>query len=268
MGALLRAGHPGPSVAITIMIVLLTFADRPGVGMLSVFAFGVLAGEFSIGWCNDYFDAATDAASGRIDKPIVVGHIDRRSVGIAGLVALAAGIVACFAVSAETGVLNVVMMAAGWAYNAGLKGTLYSGVMYVIGFGLIPAFAASAQPGQAWPPAWLTTAAALLGLGGHFANVLPDLAADRAGGVQGLPQRIAASRGGAITVRLICLALLLGASVLLVLAPGGALHWYQVAGLGAAGLLAVVGAVATGRTPFFTAIAIAGLDVVLFLTRI
>jgi hypothetical protein len=41
-----------------------------------------------------------------------------------------------------------------------------------------------------------------------------------------------------------------------------------VAGLGAAGLLAAVGAVASGRTPFHAAIAIAGLNVVLLLTRI
>jgi 4-hydroxybenzoate polyprenyltransferase len=250
------------------MIVLLTFAHRPGAATLSIFTFGVLAGEFSIGWSNDYFDAATDAASGRIDKPIVAGQIDRRTVAVAGVVGLVAGVVACFAVSVETGLLNLVMMAAGWTYNAGLKGTLLSGLMYIVGFGLIPAFAASAQPGQGWPPVWLTTAAALLGLGGHFANVLPDLTADRAGGVRGLPQRVAATRGGGITVRLVCLTLLLGASVLLVLAPAGALHWYQLAGLGVAGLLAILGAVASGRTPFFAAIAIAALDVVLTLTRI
>jgi hypothetical protein len=177
------------------------------------------------------------------------------------------GAVGCFILSAPTGVINLVMMAAGWAYNAGLKGTLLSGLMYVIGFGLIPALGASVLPGHPLPRPWTTTAAALLGLGGHFANVLPDLAADRVSGVRGLPQRIAATRGGGLTVRLIALALLLGASALLVLGPGGTLHWWHLGGLGLAAALAAVGAVGSGRTPFIAALAIAGLDVLLFLSR-
>ena len=49
-----------------------------------------------------------------------------------------------------------------------------------------------AKPAPRWP---ITVAAALIGLGAHFANVLPDLAGDRATGVVGLPQRVAAGRG-------------------------------------------------------------------------
>jgi 4-hydroxybenzoate polyprenyltransferase len=266
--AMILAGHPGPTLANTAMIVALTFAGRPGIATVVIFTIAVLAGELSIGWANDVFDAATDAAAGRADKPIVTGRIDRQSVAIAAMIALAVGVIAAFVVSIETGVLNLAMMAAGWAYNAGLKRTLLSGVMFVIGFGLIPAFSGSVLPHQPWPLGWTTGAAALLGLGGHFANVLPDLAADRVSGVRGLPQRIAGLPHGALAVRLICLTLLLGASVLLVLAPAGAPHWWQLVGLSVTGALAVVGAVASGRTPFRAAMAIAGLDVVLFLTRV
>jgi 4-hydroxybenzoate polyprenyltransferase len=264
---LIRAGHPGPSLAITAMIVLLGTAGRPGVETLVVFAGAVLAGELSIGWSNDVFDARADAAAGRTDKPIVMGLISRRAVAVAAMSALLVGAVGSFFISMPTGVINLVMMAAGWAYNAGLKATLLSGLMYVVGFGLIPAFAASVSPAHPRPPPWTTTAAALLGLGGHFANVLPDLAADRASGVRGLPQRIAAGRGGGLAVRIVALTLLLGASTLIVLAPAGAPRWWHLAGLAAAGALAVIGAVGAGRVPFIAAIAIAGLDVVLFLSR-
>ena len=75
----------------------------------------------------------------------------------------------------------------GWAYNLGLKSSLTSGALYLLGFGLLPAYAASTLPGEPAPRWPITVAAALIGLGAHFANVLPDLAGDRATGVVGLP---------------------------------------------------------------------------------
>jgi 4-hydroxybenzoate polyprenyltransferase len=245
------------------MIVVLAAKAGTSAPVLVLFGLATLAGEVSIGWSNDAFDAARDAAAGRTDKPIVTGQVSRRTVFIAGATALAISVVACYALNATAGTLNVIMMAAGWAYNAGLKSTLSSGIMYIVGFGLIPAFAASVAPG---PPAsswWTLLAAALLGLGAHFANVLPDLAADKATDVRGTPQRLAES-AGPVAVRLTALTLLLGASVLVVLAPGAPYRWEDLAVLGLAAALAVAGAVSRGRLPFLAAIAIAALDVALF----
>lgn len=266
MRALIGAGHVGPSLVITAIIVVL--AARSGLGRPDwyLFGLGVFAGELSIGWSNDAFDADADAAGGRTDKPIVSGRISRRAVAVTAGVALAVAVVVCFAIGPATGTINVIMLAAGWAYNAGLKSTVASGLMYVVGFGLIPAFAASALPGQPWPRPWTFAAAALLGLGAHFANVLPDLAADEATSVSGLPQRIAGTRGGATAVRLIAIVLLLAASTLIVLAPGGPYRWPVLAGLAAAAVLAVVGIRGSGRVPFYAALAIAALDVVLFVS--
>jgi 4-hydroxybenzoate polyprenyltransferase len=109
----------------------------------------------------------------------------------------------------------------------------------------------------------VTAAAAVIGLGAHFANVLPDLAADRATGVRGLPQRVAA-RGGPGAVRACALLLLLAASVLLLAAARPGKRWIAIAGLAAAAVLAVPGARGAGRIPFFAAIGIAAVDVVLF----
>ena len=183
--ALLRTSHPLPSLAITAMIMALVVQAAPhGVGPLAA-APCVLAGELSIGWSNDWCDAARDAAAGRRDKPLVNGAIGKRTVGIAALAGLALSLALGFAVNPATGLVNTVMMAAGWGYNAGLKATPLSAVAYATGFGLIPAFAAAAATGSA-AATWQTTAAAvLLGLGGHFANVLADLDEDHATGVQG-----------------------------------------------------------------------------------
>jgi 4-hydroxybenzoate polyprenyltransferase len=261
--ALIQAGHPGPSLAITALITLLAAEAAPhGTGPV-LLAPAVFAGQLSIGWSNDAFDADRDAVAGRADKPIAAGAVSRRAVGIAAGTALAVSVVASFAIGEVAGILNVVMMAAGWAYNAGLKSTLASGLMYIVGFGLIPAFAASTLPGHPAARPWTIAAAAAVGLGGHFANVIPDLAGDEAAGVHGLPQWIAA-RGGPAAVRLAALALLLLASVFLVLDSSPSHRWIAIAGLGVAAVLAAIGARAPGRLPFLAAIGIAAIDVALF----
>jgi 4-hydroxybenzoate polyprenyltransferase len=259
--ALIIAGHPGPSLAITAMATLLAAEAAPhGIGPVLV-APAMLAGQLSVGWSNDALDAPRDAAAGRMDKPVAAGAISVRAVWIAAITALLAALAMSLAISVATAIILAVIIGAAWAYNLGLKSTLASGLMYLLGFGPIPAYAASTLPGQPAPRWSVTAAAALVGLGAHFANVLPDLAADRATGVDGLPQKVAA-RWGARAVRAIALVLLLSASVLLLLASSR--RWAALAGLGAAALLAVVGARGSGRLPFLAAIGIAAIDVVLF----
>jgi len=261
--ALTIASHPGPSLAITALATLLAAQAAPhGIGPVLV-APAMLAGQLSVGWSNDAFDAPRDAAAGRTDKPVAMGAISARAVWIAAITAVLAALVMSLAISVDTLIINAVIIGAAWAYNAGLKSTLASGLMYLIGFGPIPAYAASTLPGHPAPRWPVTAAAALVGLGAHFANVLPDLAADRATGVNGLPQQVAA-RWGPAAVRAVAIVLLLSASVLLLLASSRPRRWVALAGLGAAVLLAAISARGTGRVPFLAAIGIAAVDVVLF----
>ena len=264
MRALVRAGHPGPSLAISALIaVLAAQAARRGAGPVGLVVPAVVTGQFSIGWSNDFFDAGRDATAGRRDKPVVTGGVSRRAVGAAGVAALAASLALGLDIGAVAGLVNAVMMAAGWAYNAGLKSTPASGLTYMLGFGLIPAFAASTLPGHPAPRAVVTAAAAVLGLGAHFANVIHDLDGDRLAGVRGLPQRVAA-RFGPGAVRLTALMLLLAASALLALSAAGPHRWVSLAGLGVAAVVAAAGAASPGRLPFLAAISIGAIDVALF----
>src|SRR5215471_13574409 len=261
--ALLIASHPGPSLAITALTTLLAAEAAPhGTGPVLV-APAMLAGQLSVGWSNDACDARRDAAAGRTDKPVATGAISVRAVWIAAFVALAAAAAMSLAISVRTALILAVIIGAAWAYNLGLKSTAWSGVLYVAGFGPIPAYAASTLPGQPAPSWTVTAAAALIGLGAHFANVLPDLAADQATGVRGLPQQVA-TRWGPAAVRAIALALLLAASVLLLVAARGSRRWVAVTGLAAAAVLGVAGARGSGRVPFLAAIGIAAIDVVVF----
>jgi 4-hydroxybenzoate polyprenyltransferase len=259
--ALIITSHPGPSLAITALTTLLAAQAAPhGLGS-ALTAPALLAGQLSIGWSNDACDAARDAAAGRTDKPLARGDIGAAAVWTAAVAAAAAGLALALVIGPVTGALYTLLVVSGWAYNLGLKSSLASGVMYLLGFGLLPTYAASTLPGHPaarWP---VTVAAGLLGLGAHFANVLPDLAADAATGVRGLPQR-AAARWGRGAVRATALAVLLTASVLLLL--GATRRWIAIPGLVAALLLAVAAARGTGRTPFLAAIGIAAVDILLF----
>lgn len=254
---LFRTCHPLPSLAITAMFAALIVQAAPhGVGPGAAIP-AVLLGELSIGWSNDYFDAERDRLAGRRDKPVAAGAISRRTVLKAGLGALAASLALAFSINTAVGTVNAVQLTAGWFYNAGLKSTPLSGVAYAVGFGLIPEFATSTTPGVAEARPSVLIAAVLLGVGGHFANALPDLEADRIAGVKGLPN-VLAERFGAPMVRATALVLLVGASAFLALAGS---PWLWLAFAGTAGL-AWWGLGGAGRRPFHAALAIAGVDVV------
>jgi 4-hydroxybenzoate polyprenyltransferase len=260
---LIIASHPGPCLAITAMITVLTIEAAPhGFGPVLV-APAILAGQFSVGWSNDAWDAARDVAAGRADKPVARGDIGVRAVWIAAFASLAAALALSLAIGPAPLLVNAVLIGAAWAYNAGLKSTWASGLMYVAGFAPIPAFVTSTLPGHPWPNWPVTAAAGALGLGNHFANVLPDLAADEAADVNGLPQ-IVAARWGAVAVRVAAIALLLAATLLLLLAASPARRWVAAAGLAAACVVSMIGFRGSGKVPFASALGIAGINVVLF----
>src|ERR1700678_1310603 len=262
--ALVIASHPIPSLAVTAMATLLTAEAGPpgfGAGRVVLVALAVLAGQLSVGWSNDAIDADRDA--GRADKPTAVGLVSVRTLWLGAAVAVAASLALAAALGPVSLAIDAAMTAVAWSYNLGLKSTVWSGASYAIAFGLLPSFAASALPGHPLARWAVTVAAALLGLGAHFANVLPDLAADAQNGVRGLPQRMAA-RFGPVRARSAALALPLGASVLLVVAASPGRRWAAVVGLCCSGVLAVGGARGHGQVPFLAAIGIAGVNVALF----
>lgn len=253
--ALVRAAHIGPALAVTCLAALLAAAQGldPGRGLLVVAA--VLSGQLSVGWSNDLIDLARDRNVQRHDKPLVAGQVSVRVVAVS----CALAVLACVALSAwcglVPGVVNLASVAMAWAYNAGLKSTLASWVPYAVSFACLPAFV-SLVDGDL-PPWWWPTGAALLGVGAHLLNALPDLEADAATGVRGLPHALGARRVAPLAAAV----LLVGSAVVLVgSSPGAAV----VVSAGAVILgLAVVVVRGTGRRPFVSAIGIALVDAVL-----
>lgn len=224
---------------------------------------GVLAGQLSIGWSNDLIDAPRDRAAGRRDKPLARGDLSepavRRATGTA-LVVSALATASCGARSSA--VHEVLVVGSGWAYNAGMKNSAWSILPYGTAFGALPSVAALARREAPRPaPLWQTTAGALLGAAVHLVNVLPDLDADAATGVRGLPHRLGPRRLRQAAVG----ALLTGQGVVL----AGTRPSARMAGASAVTSAALAATVLRGRGdwPFRAGLTAAALDAGLLLRQ-
>ena len=264
--ALIRACHPEPTAAVTLVSgALAASSGRDLRGVLAVVA-AVLTGQLSVGWCNDYVDRERDRETSRPDKPVAVGDISARTVGVAAVVALVLCVPLSLLSGLVPGTLHVIAVLSAWAYDLRLKATPLSVLPYAVSFGLLPAFIVLGRPGADSVPVWLVAAGALLGAGAHFANVLPDLDDDLRTGVRGLPHRLGASAS-----RSLAALLLLAASLVLALGPPGPPGWAGLAApLIAAGAL-VAGMLlsrrAGSRAVFRAVLVVALVDVVLLLMR-
>jgi 4-hydroxybenzoate polyprenyltransferase len=261
---LLRATHAGPMVAVTLVATLLGVLAGVPAGRVVLLCLAVLAGQASIGWSNDWLDAERDRAVARADKPVVQGVVGPALLRAAALGSVAVAVVLSLLLGPVPGLLLLVLVASGWAYNAGLKRTAASGLPYLVGFGALPAGVVAAAPGTPAAPWWLVAAGAALGGAAHLANVAPDLEDDLATGVRGLPHRLGA-RVSAVTG-----AVLLGAaSLVLVLGPDGpptAAGWAGlVLALPAVAVAALAGSPRWRRLAFPAVMLLTVLDVLLLL---
>jgi 4-hydroxybenzoate polyprenyltransferase len=251
------ACHPGPAAVVTVLAAALAvgLGSAPRTTVLVTAA--VLAGQLSVGWSNDWIDAARDVAVGRSDKPVVTGLLDAATLRRWALGAAAVCVPLSLATGVLPGAVHLVAVASAWAYNATLKRTAWSWAPYAVSFGLLLVFVALADPGRGLPTAWGVLAASLLGVGAHVANVLPDLEDDAATGVRGLPHRL-----GRVRATVVALGSLLAATAVIVLAPPEGPRPVTWAGAALALVLAAVGGGVAlvrrrSRLPFTMSMAVA-----------
>ena len=264
--ALLRAAHPEPTVAVTALATAVAAsAGRSASGCLLVAA-AILTGQLSIGWSNDVIDARRDTAAGRHDKPIAAGTITTRTVQVACAVAVALCVPLSLAHGWRAGLAHLVTVAGGWAYNVGLKRTVFSVVPYAVSFGALPAFIALGLDGHPLPRPWVVVAGALMGVGAHFLNVVPDLGDDLAAGVRGAPHRLGergARAGGAL--------FLAAAAAVVTFGPGGDVPAWAFGGFALAAALSLLAAVGSprlgSRAPFLLSLVTAAVAVALLVGR-
>ena len=186
---LLAASHFPPTLAVTAITSLLAYEVGRGWGTVFV-ALAVLSGQPSVGWSNDWFDAARDRRAERVEKPIVSEIVQRQTVARCAILAL----VLCVPLSLCSGwraaLVHFIAIGSAWAYNRIGKTQWWSPLPYAISFGLLPVFVTLGLHGHPWPRSQAVIAAALLGLGAHFINTIPDYEADLRNQVRGFPQRV------------------------------------------------------------------------------
>jgi 4-hydroxybenzoate polyprenyltransferase len=193
--SLLLACHPLPTVAMTIALTAAAaLTGRSGVECALVAA-TVLTGQLTVGWINDVVDRDRDAQVARQDKPVAMGWIDPGTVTFATSCVVLLVIPLSVANGTEAGIAHLGAVFSAWLYNFWFKRTVLSWLPYAVSFGLLPAFLSYGGLGGGYhggpPTVAMTVLAALLGIGIHFLNVLPDLVEDNETGVRHLPLRIA-----------------------------------------------------------------------------
>ena len=206
---LLKASHFGPTMAVTVISLLLA-TNLWWEGPAIVIAFGVFLGQLLVGWSNDLNDYPDDLKHNRTSKPLVSGEITERKLltSIKVITPLAVVFNLFGPLGIKGGLLYLFGVGIGVAYNFYFKSTLLSPLPYALAFAALAASLVVAT--NRTPPIWLIASGALLGVAAHFANVLKDLDQDLTSGIKGLPQRV-----GKRYSRLICSGLLILTTLLL-----------------------------------------------------
>ncbi|HEX8034155.1 MAG TPA: UbiA family prenyltransferase [Ktedonobacterales bacterium] len=197
---LLLVTHPLPSVMYVVVTALLSFvaaaAAQRSVNLLVLaqVLVCVACAQIAIGSLNDYCDRALDAAGDR-DKPIVRGLIAPWEAVALAMVASVVVLLTSVPLGPVVFVLALLIEGLGLAYDFRFKGTPISALLFAVYFPLFPLLAWVVF--GRWQPflLWLLPLGAALGVAMNVANTLPDLEADRAAGMRGLPHLLGYRRG-------------------------------------------------------------------------
>jgi len=203
--------HPGPSLlvtAVTVGAVAIALRGAPSVSLALRVVLLMLPAQFAIGIVNDLFDVSADR-DGKSHKPLVRGAVSPRAAGVAAALLIACSLASAASLGGAVLVATLAGLGAGLAYDAGLKRGRASLLPWWVGFVALP-FCAYAVAGRVplalW---WCVPLTAVLALGLHCANVLPDIEDDRRNDVVSIPVLLGPrmSRALALASILACVAL-------------------------------------------------------------
>jgi 4-hydroxybenzoate polyprenyltransferase len=199
-----RMLHPLPSLMTVVAsgaFVVLAARGVPLVGRLVLLLVIEACRQFSISAYNDYFDRFSDA--GRPEKPVASGEIGPRAAWAVGAVFGVASLVVAAGLGLPLLALTAIGLAGGLLYDVGLKYTALSWLPFAVAFPTLPLWAwvgvhANGDfPARLW---WVAPVGAILAIGIHMADTLPDLASDREAGVRGVAHRLGKARSVAVCV--------------------------------------------------------------------
>jgi 4-hydroxybenzoate polyprenyltransferase len=193
--ALVLASHPLPTAAMTLALTLAAALSGRSLVECLLVAVTIFTGQLTVGWLNDLLDRDRDRQVGRTDKPVALDWVEPGTLAFATACAVLLVVPLSIANGTVAGIAHLLALVSAWLYNVWFKRTALSWLPYAVSFGLLPAFLSYGGLGGGYhggPPTWaMTILAAMLGVGIHFLNALPDLVEDKETGVRHLPLRIA-----------------------------------------------------------------------------
>ena len=201
---LLKAAHFGPTLLVTaISFAFATYYWWEGPAY--VIAFGVFTGQLVVGWSNDLYDLDDDLKHQRTKKPLVSGLITKQYLQKWLRFMLPFSFIANLLgpLGIKGGLVYMLGIACGVAYNFYFKFNVLSPLPYAIAFAALPSSVAISKDLN--PPLWMLFGGALFGMAAHFVNVLKDMDQDKASGIKGLPQQLGKTKSIAAAVVLISL---------------------------------------------------------------
>ncbi len=194
--SLLFMAHPGPSLLVTAVLVAVAglAADRvPDVTFALQLVGAMLPVQFCIGVVNDVVDLAADTAA-KPHKPLVRGVVSRSTATGVGVVLGAIGLAVAATINFSTLGLDALALAAGLAYDLGLRRTPLSWVPWWGGLAVLPLEGYASVGAIPVRLLSLIPLAGLIAVGLQFANALPDIDSDRMAGRRSLPVLVGVDR--------------------------------------------------------------------------
>jgi 4-hydroxybenzoate polyprenyltransferase len=202
-----QACHFGPTLIVTaIAFGFGTYYWWEGPAY--VIAFTVATGQLVVGWSNDLYDYKDDLAHNRIKKPLVSGLITPQYLmkWLRFMVPFSFVANLLGPLGIKGGLVYMLGIACGVAYNFYFKFSILSPLPYAIAFAALPSAVAISKDVN--PPAWMWLGGALFGMAAHFINVIKDMKQDQVSGIEGLPQRLGTKKSIVVAGALIAAGIL------------------------------------------------------------
>ncbi len=187
--SLVFMGHPGPSLLVTVVLVAIAaLAERrmPDATRILQLIGAMLPVQLCIGVINDVVDLPADLVA-KPHKPLVRGVVDRSTAAWVGAMLGVVGLASAATINPATLGFDALALGAGLAYDLGLRRTPLSWVPWWAGMAVLPLEGYASVGSIPSRLLVLIPLSALIAIGLHFANALPDIDGDRRAGRRSLP---------------------------------------------------------------------------------
>jgi 4-hydroxybenzoate polyprenyltransferase len=239
----IRLTHPFPSVLDGLVsgAIAAIAGASPDLAVRIGLAMTLL--QLGIGTVNDIVDAPRDAGR-KAGKPIPAGLVSPQVAWALAIVVFVVGTTLSAGVSAVTGLLALVVIAIGLAYDLRLKGTAWSWLPFAVGIPILAVFGWVGATGTLDPIfAILVPSAVVAGGALAIGNAVVDVERDREAGVSSVVVAFGLGRATRLAAALFAAVW----AVAWVSAAWLRVDWPIVAAIGILGLVPVAAAARAGR---------------------